>query len=82
MSGFVPNLLYCFLPANKSSEPYYWRVQAIDGTGLPSGWTAPQTFNVGFVLEISGWVLYALLGLGGILLFLMGFLLGKRTALR
>jgi len=70
------------LSPNKSSEPYYWRIKAIDGTSLDSGWSTAQTFNVGFVLELTGWVLYTILGLGGILLFLMGFLLGKRTAQR
>ena len=70
------------LPSNKSGAPYYWRVKTTDGTGLDSGWSTAPKFNVGFVLELTGWVLYTILGLGGILLFLMGFLLGKRTAQR
>lgn len=70
------------LPSNNSNNPYYWRVKATDGTGLDSGWSTAQTFNVGFVLELSPWMYGLLIGLGGILLFLMGFLLGRRVALR
>ncbi len=70
------------LNSNNSNSPYYWRVQALDGTGLASGWSAPQTFNVGFVFDLSGWTLYAILGIGGVLLFLLGFLLGRKMAQR
>jgi hypothetical protein len=70
------------LPSNNSNNPYYWRVKATDGTSLDSPWSEAQTFNVGFVLELSPWMYGLLIGLGGILLFLMGFLLGRRVALR
>ncbi|MFH1639848.1 MAG: hypothetical protein ABIB93_06025 [Chloroflexota bacterium] len=69
------------LPSNKKSAPYYWRIKAIDGAANESGWTTPGTFNVGFSLELANWMLYILMGLGGILLFLVGFFLGRRSAM-
>jgi len=38
------------------------------------------TFFVGFVFELTGWILYALMGLGGILLFFIGLWVGRRGA--
>jgi hypothetical protein len=70
------------LPSNNSNNPYYWRVKATDGTGLDSGWTTVQTFNVGYVFELTAWMIGIIIGIGGILLFLMGFLLGRKVALQ
>ncbi len=69
------------LPSNKASTPYYWRVKATDGASNESAWSIAQAFNVGFSLELTGWVLYVILGVGGLLLFLLGFLLGSRRSL-
>ncbi len=66
------------LSSNKRSTPYYWRVRAIDGAFNEGSWSTPQPFNAGFSLEFTGWVLYTVLGIGGVLLFLLGFLLGSR----
>ncbi len=60
--------------------PYYWRVQAVDGASNVSGWTAPGTFYVGFTFELTGWVLYVLMGLAGLMILLIGFLLGRRSS--
>jgi hypothetical protein len=68
------------LPSVKKEAPYYWRVKAIDGAGNESEWSAPSSFYVGFVFELSGWVLYTLMAIGGLILLLIGFLLGRRIA--
>jgi hypothetical protein len=41
-----------------------------------------QTFNVGYVFELTAWMIGIIIGIGGILLFLMGFLLGRKVALQ
>ncbi|MFH0846751.1 MAG: Ig-like domain-containing protein [Chloroflexota bacterium] len=66
------------LPSNKRSTPYYWRVRAIDGASNVGGWSTPQPFSVGFSFEFKGWMLYIVIGIGGVLLFLIGFFLGSR----
>jgi len=63
------------------NEPYYWRVKAIDGATNESGWALSSPFYVGFVFELSGWILYTVIGLGSLLLLAIGYLLGKRLAL-
>ncbi len=66
------------LESTTEETPYYWRVKAIDGASNASNWTGAGTFYVGFVFELTGWILYALMGLGGILLFFIGFWVGRR----
>jgi hypothetical protein len=68
------------LESTKKEEPYYWRIQAVDGADNESGWTAPGSFYVGFSFEFSGWVQYLLIGIGGIVLLLVGILVGRRLA--
>ncbi len=68
------------LDSTKKEEPYYWRIQAVDGADNESGWTAPGSFYVGFAFEFSGWVQYLLIGIGGIVLLLVGILVGRRLA--
>jgi len=68
------------LESTTEETPYYWRVRAIDGASNASAWTGAGTFYVGFVFELTGWILYALMGLGGILLFFIGFWVGRRGA--
>jgi len=66
------------LESTTEETPYYWRVRAIDGASNTSDWTGAGTFFVGFVFELTGWILYALMGLGGILLFFIGLWVGRR----
>ena len=67
------------LESTTEETPYYWRVRAIDGASNASDWTGAGTFFVGFVFpELTGWILYALMGLGGILLFFIGLWVGRR----
>ena len=68
------------LESTKKEAPYYWRVRAIDGAENASDWTVPGSFHVGFTFEFSGWILYTLLGIAGLLLLLIGYVLGRRTA--
>jgi hypothetical protein len=60
--------------------PYYWRVKAIDGASNESEWSTPNSFYVGFIMPT--WGIYALFGFGALLLGVLGFWLGRRTAYR
>ena len=68
------------LPSVKKEAPYYWRVKAIDSAGNESEWSTPRPFYVGFAFELTGWVLYTFMAIGGLILLLIGFLLGRRIA--
>ncbi|MFC1971510.1 IPT/TIG domain-containing protein [Chloroflexota bacterium] len=68
------------LASAKKEAPYYWRVKAIDSAGIESEWSTPRPFYVGFVFQSTSWVLYTFMAIGGLILLLIGFLLGRRTA--
>ncbi len=68
------------LKLTKQEKPYYWRVRAIDGASNESQWTEPRPFYVASAFELTGWVLYTLIGLAGLLILLIGSLLGRRMA--
>ncbi len=68
------------LAAIRQEAPYYWRVKVIDGATNESEWSTPQPFYVGFSFTPPGWLLYTLIGLGVILIGLLAFWLGRRTA--
>ena len=59
---------------------YYWRVRAIDGASNASGWTGAGTFHVGAVFELTGPILYTLIGIGGLLLLFVGIWIGLRMS--
>jgi len=59
---------------------YYWRVKAIDAAANESDWTGAGEFSVNKPFSLPSWAVYTLLGLGGLLLFGIGYLLGRRTA--
>jgi len=67
------------LESTKNEAPYYWRVYATDGASNIGNPTGAGTFYVGFSFEFSGWLLYTVIGIGGVLLFLIGLLVGRRT---
>ncbi len=67
------------LQSTSKDAPYYWRVRATDAASNTSNWSTPQPFTVGFTFEFSGWVMYTILGLGGLLLLLVGYLLGRKS---
>jgi hypothetical protein len=68
------------LESTKKEAPYWWRVKAIDGASNESGWTTPGSFHVGFVFTMPTWAIYLLIALGGLLLFFLGFWLGRRMS--
>ena len=59
---------------------YYWRVRAVDSTGNEGNWTGTGQFYVTPPFAIPNWALYTLLGLGGLVLFAIGYWMGRRTA--
>ena len=60
--------------------PYYWRIRAIDGASNEGDWTGAGIFYVSAGFALPSWALYALIGLGGLALFAVGYWLGRRTA--
>ena len=66
-------------PASEE-KPYYWRIRAIDGASNEGEWAGAGEFYVGFALAMPQWALYALFGLGGLFLFIIGIWVGRRTA--
>jgi hypothetical protein len=59
-------------------SPYYWRVRAVDGAQNPSGWSIINTFYVRGLLQLSGWLLYTIMSIVGILLIVVGIFIGMR----
>jgi hypothetical protein len=70
------------LESNSDETPYYyWRVRAVDAASNASPWTGAGIFKTGFSFSfpgLSGWVLYVLIGIGAVVLFFVGFWLGRR----
>ncbi|MCH8864991.1 MAG: hypothetical protein IIB13_06500 [Chloroflexi bacterium] len=60
--------------------PYYWRIRATDGASNESDWTGAGQFQVPQPFSLPSWAIYTLLGLGGLVLFAVGYYLGRRTA--
>lgn len=67
------------LESTSQEEPYYWRVRAVDAASNASAWSPVGTFYVGFSFALSGWLLYLLIGIGVVLVFILGFWLGRRS---
>jgi len=68
------------LSPGSDGAPYYWRVQAVDAAGNESPWTGRGSFYISFSLTmLPAWVKYVLIGVGGAVLFLVGYLLGRST---
>jgi len=68
------------LSSTKEEAPYYWRVKAIDAISNESEWSTPGSFYVGGIsFSLTGWVLYTVMGVGGLILLALGYWLGRRT---
>jgi hypothetical protein len=70
------------LESTSKEEPYCWRIRAIDAASNVSDWSGSGKFYVGFTFgfpELEGWVLYAVIGAGAIVVFLIGLWVGRRT---
>jgi len=66
---------------SKETPYYYWRVRAVDAASNASPWTGTGIFTVGFSFSfpgLSGWLLYVLIGVGALVLFFVGLLVGRR----
>ena len=59
-------------------SPYYWRVRAADGAQNQSGWSIINTFYVRGFFQLSGWLLYSVISIAGILLIVIGVFIGMR----
>jgi hypothetical protein len=60
--------------------PYYWRVRAVDAASNASPWTGAGEFYVAGPVSFPNWAKYTLFGVGGVILFLLGLWVGRRTA--
>lgn len=60
--------------------PYYWRIRAVDGASNEGNWTGAGQFYVPQPFGLPSWAIYSLLGIGGLVLFAIGYYLGRRTA--
>ena len=68
------------LSSTKEEAPYYWRVKAIDAISNESEWSTLGSFYVGGIsFSLTGWVLYVVMGVGGLALLGLGYWLGRRT---
>ncbi|MFH0941722.1 MAG: IPT/TIG domain-containing protein [Chloroflexota bacterium] len=68
------------LETASKKEPYYWRVKAVDGAFNESDWTKPSSFYTGFSFALPTWGIYALVGVGALVIGLLGFWIGRKTA--
>jgi hypothetical protein len=59
---------------------YYWREKSVDAALNESIWTGAGEFTMIKPFEFTGWPLYLTMGLGGLILFLLGLWVGRRTA--
>jgi hypothetical protein len=59
---------------------YYWREKAVDAAFNESGWTGASEFSLAKPFSFTGLPLYATIGVGALLLFLIGIWIGRKTA--
>jgi hypothetical protein len=64
------------LKSSEKDKPYYWRVKAIDAASNESNWSTSQSFTVG--TNFPGWLWIVIWVVGGIIILLVGFILGRR----
>ena len=64
----------------KQEIPYYWRIKAIDAASNESSWSTPAQFYISPPFNFPTWATIILLIVGGIILFGLGYWLGRRTA--
>lgn len=62
------------------SDPYYWRVRAVDGAANVGEWSGTGEFYVSPPFSLPSWVRYTLIGLGALVLFAVGYWLGRKNA--
>jgi hypothetical protein len=60
------------LESKGKEAPYYWRVRAVDAASNVGDWSNCRTFYVS-----SSWIMYVLIGGGVLLIFFIGFFVGR-----
>ena len=60
--------------------PYYWRIKAVDAASNESAWSGLGEFYVSLPFSFPTWAIIVLSILGAIILFGVGYWLGRRTA--
>jgi hypothetical protein len=68
------------LKLESKETPYYWRIRAVDAALNRGDWTEAMEFYVSPPFALASWALYTLLGIGAVLIFGIGYWLGRRTA--
>jgi len=68
------------LQSVSKDAPYYWHVKAIDSASNESQWSGTGSFYVGSSFGLSQPVIYALFGIGALILSIFTFWLGRKTA--
>jgi hypothetical protein len=68
------------LPSVREEAPYYWHIKAIDGASNESEWTGAGSFYIGMQFGLPQWARYILYVVGGLVILLFGFWLGRRTS--
>ncbi|MCJ7605757.1 MAG: hypothetical protein MUO19_06960 [Dehalococcoidales bacterium] len=62
------------------AEAYYWRIRAVDAAVNPSPWTGGGEFYISPPFSVPTWLIYTLAGVGAVIIFGIGYLVGRRTA--
>jgi hypothetical protein len=62
------------------SEPYFWHIRAVDAAENASPWTGAAEIHVPAPFSFPTWLIYTLGGVGAVIIFGIGYLVGRRTA--
>lgn len=64
------------------TAPYYWHIRAVDAASNASPWTPVMSFYApgGGASNFPPWALWTSIGVGAVLVFLIGYWLGRRSA--
>jgi predicted phage tail protein len=63
-----------------AGQTYYWRERAVDAASNASAWTGANAFVVEQGFSFSGWVMWVTIAVVGVILFLVGIWIGRKTA--
>lgn len=61
-------------------EPYYWRIRAVDVASTASDWAEGGEVYISPPFSFPSWLTYTLLAVGAVVIFILGYWLGRRTA--
>ena len=62
------------------SQPYYWHIRAVDAAQNQSDWSPALEVRVPAPFGFPTWLIYTLAGVGAVIIFGIGYLVGRRTA--